>query len=118
MPGSVASLCLTSFFSLRQKDEVKLKPSSFILIHRETTYYVTGSLINNSIVNCCISEINKDIHVSVSCLLNEPPHVKTSKMTCVPSEDSDQPGHPQSLIRVFAVHVKKHWTLNYLLSAQ
>ena len=25
-------------------------------------------------------------------------------MTCVPSEDSDQPGHPPSLIRVFAVH--------------
>ena len=23
---------------------------------------------------------------------------------CVPSEDSDQPGHPPSLIRVFAVH--------------
>ena len=32
----------------------------------------------------------------------EPPHDK--KMTCVPSEDSDQPGHPPSLIRVFAVH--------------
>ena len=26
----------------------------------------------------------------------EPPHVKTNKMTCAPSEDSDQPGH-QSL---------------------
>ena len=25
-------------------------------------------------------------------------------MICVPSEDSDQPGHPPSLIRVFAVH--------------
>ena len=31
------------------------------------------------------------------------PHDKTIKMTCVPSEDSDQPGHPPSLIRVFAV---------------
>ena len=30
-------------------------------------------------------------------------HVKTNKMTCVPSEDSDQPGHLPSLIRVFAV---------------
>ena len=27
----------------------------------------------------------------------------TNKMTFVPSEDSDQPGHPPSLIRVFAV---------------
>ena len=29
---------------------------------------------------------------------NEPPHDKTSKMACAPSEDSDQPGHPRSLI--------------------
>ena len=34
----------------------------------------------------------------------EPPHDKTNKMACVPSEGSDQPGHPPSLIRVFAVH--------------
>ena len=33
----------------------------------------------------------------------EPPHNKTNKMACAPSEDSDQPGHPPSLIRVFAV---------------
>ena len=34
------------------------------------------------------------------------PHDKTNKMTCVPSEDSVQPGHPPSLIRVFAVRSK------------
>ena len=33
----------------------------------------------------------------------EPPHDKTNKMTFVPSEDSNQPGHLPSLIRVFAV---------------
>ena len=27
----------------------------------------------------------------------EPPHDKTNKMTSVPSEDSDQPGHPLSM---------------------
>ena len=43
---------------------------------------------------------------------------KTNKMTCVPSEDSDQPGHPPSLIRVFAVRMKKHLVLSYPLSAQ
>ena len=37
---------------------------------------------------------------------------------CAPSEDSDQPGHPPSLIRVFAVRMKKAWVLSYLLSAQ
>ena len=30
----------------------------------------------------------------------EPPHDKTNKMACAPSEDSDQPGHPPRLIRV------------------
>ena len=39
----------------------------------------------------------------------EPWHDKTNKMTFVPGEDSDQPGHPPSLSRVFAVHMKKHW---------
>ena len=37
---------------------------------------------------------------------------------CAPSEDSDQPGHPPSLIRVFAVRMKKAWTLSYPLNTQ
>ena len=37
---------------------------------------------------------------------------------CAPSEDSDQPGHPPSLIRVFAVRMKKAGVLSYPLSAQ
>ena len=37
---------------------------------------------------------------------------------CAPSEDSDQPGHPPSLIRVFAVRMKKHQALIYPSSAQ
>ena len=48
----------------------------------------------------------------------ELPHDKTNKMTCAPSKDSDQTGHPPSLIRVFAVHMKNHWVLSYPLSAQ
>ena len=47
----------------------------------------------------------------------EPPHDKTNKMACAPSEDSDQPGHPPSLIRVFAVRMKKDLGLSYPLSA-
>ena len=49
---------------------------------------------------------------------NEPPRDKTNKMACAPSEDSDQPGLPLSLIRVFAVRMKKAWLLSYPLSAQ
>ena len=37
---------------------------------------------------------------------------------CVPSEDSDQPGHAPSLIRVFAVRMKKAWVHSYPLSTQ
>ena len=35
-----------------------------------------------------------------------------------PGEDSDQPGHPPSLIRVFAVCMKKAWVLSYPYSDQ
>ena len=51
-------------------------------------------------------------------LLFEPPHDKTNKIARAPSEYSDQPGHPPSLIRVFAVPIKKAWVLSYPLSAQ
>ena len=37
---------------------------------------------------------------------------------CAPSKDSDQPGHPPSLIRIFAVRIKKAQALSYPLSAQ
>ena len=47
---------------------------------------------------------------------SEPPHDKTNKMACAPSEDSDQPGHPHSMIRVFAACMKKAWVLSYPLS--
>ena len=46
------------------------------------------------------------------------PRDKINKMACAPSEDSDQPGHTPSLIRVFAVRMKKAWVLSYPLSAQ
>ena len=39
--------------------------------------------------------------------ISEPPRDKTNKMAWAPSEDSDQPGHPPSLIRIFAVRMKK-----------
>ena len=48
----------------------------------------------------------------------EPPHDKTNILACAPSEDSDQPGHPPSLLRVFTVCMKKAWVLSYPLSAQ
>ena len=48
----------------------------------------------------------------------EPPQDKTNKMTCAPNEDSDQPGHLPSLIRVIAVPMKKAWVLSNPFSTQ
>ena len=48
----------------------------------------------------------------------ELPRGKTNKVACAPSKDSDQPGHPPSLIRVFAVRMMKAWVLSYPLSVQ
>ena len=42
--------------------------------------------------------------------------IKTYKMVCAPSEDSDQSGNPPSLIRIFAVRMKKAWVSSYPLS--
>ena len=39
----------------------------------------------------------------VSYFTYESRHDKTNKLTCAPSKDSDQPGHPPSLIRVITV---------------
>ena len=46
----------------------------------------------------------------------EPVHHKTNKLVCVPSQDSDQPDHPPSLISLPTVSLKEAWALNYLLS--
>ena len=45
-------------------------------------------------------------------------HRRPAKAQCAPSEDSDQPGHPSSLIRVFAVRMKNACVLSYPLSTQ
>ena len=42
-------------------------------------------------------------HTSWRIETNELPHDNTNKMTCEPNEDSQQPGHPPSIIRVFVV---------------
>ena len=52
---------------------------------------------------------------SMSSLIFEPAHDKTYKMACAPGEDSDQPGHSPSLIRVFALSMKKVWVFSYPL---
>ena len=45
-------------------------------------------------------------------------HTTKLKIWPVHPANSDQHGHPPSLIRVFVVHMKKPWVLNYPLSTQ
>ena len=70
--------------------------------------------IRDASVTDCLSE-RTDAILKES--LFEPHRHKTNKMACAPSEDSDQPGHPPSLIRVFAVRLKKARILSYPMSA-
>ena len=72
-------------------------------------------------VKCLFKKFKIKVHVSLKNVIemkanawqlaksNEPPLEKTIKMACAPSEDSDQPGHLPSLIRVFPVRMKKAW---------
>ena len=43
---------------------------------------------------------------------------QNQQIECVPSEDSDQPGHPPGLIRVLAVRMKKARVLSYKMSVR
>ena len=56
--------------------------------------------------------------ISLGYTVYERRHEKSNKMSVCPANDSDQPGHPPSLIRVFAFCTKKAWVLSYPLSAQ
>ena len=55
---------------------------------------------------------------SASCLSSASQYLsrlmtKPTKWHVRPGKTQDQPGHPPSLIRVFAVHMKKAWVLSY-----
>ena len=56
-------------------------------------------------------------HPAISCDTKSAATWQNVQTGCAPSEDSDQPGHPSSLIRVFAVRMKKAWVLSYPMSA-
>ena len=81
---------------------------------------VTHKLISRNNVGCQDSGVRFPVYRTLSANIrqSEPPRDKNNKMACAPSEDSDQPGHLPSLIRVFAVRMRKAWVLKYPLSAQ
>ena len=88
-----------------QFDENKIKIVSACQFHEKTikiVYYVVKSMSTRCLV------VN-DIWAATW---------QNQQNGYVPSEDSDQPGHPPIQIRVFAIRMKKAWILSYPLSAQ
>ena len=85
----------------------------FILFVINTSMCIIKTYItqykNNEMCKNCLSMLDNSIWAATW---------QNQKNECAPSEDSDQPGHPPSLIRVFTVCMKKSWVLNYLLSAE
>ena len=63
-----------------------------------------------------LSKLQSDLLKKPTQKTYEPPRDKTNKMT-VHAAKTDQPGHPPSLIRVFAIRMKKAWVLSYPLCA-
>ena len=64
-------------------------------------------------LNCIIVYKKEDTRLDVFNKINEPKWGKAYLPTCAPNEDSDQPAHPRSLIRVFVVRMKKLCILGY-----
>ena len=62
---------------------------------------------------CLSNKFLKEMHQYMSRNMRQ-----NQQNECAPSEDSDQPGHPPSLIRVFAVCMKKAWVVSYTLITQ
>ena len=57
-------------------------------------------------------------HLIIVTKLYEPEHDKTNQNDLCTQQNSGQPGQVPSLIRGFAVRMKKAWVLSYPLSAQ
>ena len=95
-------------------------------------FFSPGTQVSSTTNNANIRSFENKSIISVNFLcnqskINELPHDKTNKTICAPSEDSDQPGHPPSLISLCCPHeetlgpqllieafrIKKHWDLSY-----
>ena len=85
------------------------------LLHSKVTCY---SMLENVLWRICLTDGRlKDCSLR-HILITWAATWQNQQNECTPSEDSDQPGHPPSLNRVFAVRMKKAWVLSYPLSAQ
>ena len=89
----------SSMFHNRYLLESILKPQ----VHMERMSYWHNFIKKGELLLFCLLPALWKLFRIENTYLSHLSHVKTNTMTCVPSEDSDQPGHPPGLIRVFAV---------------
>ena len=70
------------------------------------------------LVLSCRGSFFPDVHVGNWDGLKWAATWQNQQSDCAPNEDSDQPGHPPSPIKIFTVRMKKAWVLSYPLSAK
>ena len=89
-----------------------------IRFERECVFAILFWLqVKLSFLHKCCLPVNVWVFVLQTLSKNHLNHLMTNQQYgCAASEDSDQPGHPPSLIRVFAVRMKKGWNLSYPLN--
>ena len=92
-----------------QSSEPEVDTETFALLEPvcEVTEMLYMPMVTGALTLC------HKTHQELRLLKNEPPYDKSNKMACAPSEDSDQPAHPPSLIRGFAFRMKKAWVFSY-----
>ena len=85
----------TSIYTPRQK---------FSILQLHSTFVTNPAEKLQNIKQRCNLRIYKTVHLSIWAATWQ-----NQQNECAPIEDSDQPGHPPSLIRVFAVHSVGSW---------
>ena len=91
--------CLPNYMYSSFIEKYKLTQSCTVKPVLKIHVHLTINLLSLRLGTSFVIKVDHELQISTV----QPAHDKTNKMVCAPSEDSDQPGHPPSLIRVFAV---------------
>ena len=89
-----------------------------ILRYARLTRFRDWSFVSLTLVNDCLIDVSRCMTKPTKWTVRPAKTQIRPVWSESPSEHSDQTGHLPSLIRVFAVRMKKHWALNYQLSTQ
>ena len=109
--SSLVTSTETSRYNLRNPNDIRTvntRTSQYYNFFLPSTIRVWNALPEEQRNSLTIASFKSHLNQpSTSIPKYEPSHDRTNKMAFALSEDSDQPGHPPSLIRVFPVRMKK-----------